>query len=76
MERFVREGLQKHWIRYGTGDLTRYLPIHIMYEKLGANFCSVLLNAHILIGCDITSKAVAKKVHYKSKYIFTGIRSN
>ena len=59
MERFVREGLQKHWIRYGAGDLTRYLPIHIMYEKLGANFCSVSLNAHILIGCDMTNKAVA-----------------
>ena len=61
---------------YGIGDLTRYLPIHIMYEKLGANFCSVLLNAHILIGCNMTSKAVTKKDRYKSKYIFTGIRSN
>ena len=46
MAKFVRGGLQKLWIRYGNIYHTRYLPIH-MYEKLGALFCSVLLNAHI-----------------------------
>ena len=55
------ERLQKLWIRYGTGDHARYLPIHIMYENLGANFCSVPLNAHNLTGCDMTSKVGTKE---------------
>ena len=67
MEKFVREGLQKLWIRYGNGDHTRYLPIHIMYEKLGANFCSVLLDVHILIGCDMRSKVGTKESTIKVK---------
>ena len=67
MEKFVREGLAKLWIRYGTGDHTRYLPIHIMYEKLGANFCSVPLNTHILTGCYMTSKAGTKESAIKVK---------
>ena len=62
MKKFVREKLQKLWIRYGTGNYTRYLPIHIMYEKLDVSFCSVLLNAHILTGCDMTSKVETNKV--------------
>ena len=67
METFVREVSQKLWIRYGTGDHTRYLPIHIMYGKLGASFCSVLLNAHILTGCDMTSKVGTKESTIKVK---------
>ena len=67
MEKFVREGLQKLWIRYGKGDHTRYLPIHIMYEKLGAIFWSVLLNAHILTGCDMKSKVGTKESAIKVK---------
>ena len=65
--KIVREGLQKLWIRYGTGDHTRYLPIQIMYEKLGASFCSVLLNAHILTGCDMASKVGIKESAIKVK---------
>ena len=42
------------------GDHSRYLPIHFMYGKLGANFCSVLLNAHVLRVCDMTSKVWKK----------------
>ena len=38
-----------------------------MYEKLGANFYSVLLNAHILTGCDMTSKVGTKESAIKLK---------
>ena len=61
MEKLVGEGLQKPWIRHGTGDHTRYLSIHIMHEKLGASFCSILLNTLILTGCDMTSKVRTKE---------------
>ena len=67
MEKFVREGLQKLWIKYGTGDHTRYLPVHINYEKLDASFSSVLLDAHILTGCDMTSKVGTKESAIKVK---------
>ena len=67
MEKFIREGLQGLWNMYVTGDHTRYLPIHIMYEKLGANFCSVLLNKDILTDCDITSKVGLKESAIKVK---------
>ena len=62
IEKFVTEGLQCIWIRYGTSDHSRYLRIHVMQEKLGANICSVSLNAHILTGCDLTNKVVTKKM--------------
>ena len=32
-----------------------------MYKNLGANVCSVLLNAHVLRGCDMTSKVRTKE---------------
>ena len=67
IEKFVRECLQKLWIRYSTRDHTRYLPIHILYEKLGASFCFVLLNAHILTGCDMTSDVGTKEKAIKVK---------
>ena len=38
-----------------------------MYEKLGASFCSVLLNAHILTGCDMASKVGTKESAIKVK---------
>ena len=65
IEKFVRECLQKLWIRYSTH--TKYLPIHILYEKLGASFCFVLLNVHILTGCDMTSDVGTKESAIKVK---------
>ena len=38
-----------------------------MYEKLGAIFWSVLLNAHILTGCDMKSKVRTKESAIKVK---------
>ena len=67
MEKFLRERLQKLWIRNGTGDHTRYLPIHIMYENLGTSFCFVLLKTHISTGCDMTSKVGTKESAIKVK---------
>ena len=53
--KICKGGLQKFWIRYDIEDHTRYLPIDFMYEQLGANFCSNLLNAHVLAGYGVKS---------------------
>ena len=59
--KICKAGLQKFWIRYNIGCHTRYLPNDFMYEKLGANFCSNLLNAHILAEYGMKTKVVSKK---------------
>ena len=64
IDKYVREGLKKC---AATGDPTRYLPMDIMYEKLGANLCSALLKAHILTKCKITGKFGIKKSAMKLK---------
>ena len=67
MEKFVRKC---HKI-FGLGMAPEIIPdisqYHIMYQKLGANFFSVLLNAHVLTGCDMTSKVGTKESTIKVK---------
>ena len=67
---YYKGGLQRFWIRYDI-DHTRYLPIDFMYEHLGANFCSNLLNGDISAGYGMQSKIVSKKYN---KGIATPIR--
>ena len=73
LQTFVREELQKFWIRYGTEDHTRYLPIHFMYEKMGANFCSNLLKAYILTGYGTKIKVVPKKGNKSKPLTIRGV---
>ena len=71
IEKCVREGLQEIGIKYGNRNDAKYLPINIMGEELGANFCSVPLNTHILTGWDMTSKVGTKEGAIKVKpYLF------
>ena len=55
MDIFLQKGLVELWVKGGVGDTTRYIPAHIMYEKLG-ELCFVLPAVHSLTGCGITSK--------------------
>ena len=57
---FLQCGLVELWIRYGTGNKSRFLPIHHFAESLGQKLSSVILKAHILTGCDVTSKVGTK----------------
>ena len=59
-------GLGELWVRAGTGETTRYVPLHTLYEQLGPQLCSVLPAVHSLIGCDITSKVGTKKAALKA----------
>ena len=68
MEKCVKEGFQKLWIRYGTRDHNRSLPIHIMHEKLGADLYFVLLKIHILTGGYMTNGNKRKSNKSKARY--------
>ena len=48
------------WLRNGTGNTKRFIPIHEMYNSLGDRLCSTIIKAHILTGCDVTSKIGTK----------------
>ena len=52
--------MQKIWIRVGTGDKRRFIPIHdTLCSRLGP-LQKLLLAAHIGTGCDYMSKIGAK----------------
>ncbi|KAH3872888.1 hypothetical protein DPMN_036111 [Dreissena polymorpha] len=52
-------GLQELRIRAGIGNSTRYIPLHKITQTKPA-LCKVLIAAHILTGCDMTSKVGTK----------------
>ena len=52
-------GLSELWMRAGVGDSTRYIPLHLIFERK-TELCSVLSAIHILTGCDTTSKVGTK----------------
>ena len=51
--------LSELWMRAGVGDSTRYVPLHLIFERK-PELCSVLPVIHILTGCDTTSKVETK----------------
>ena len=63
---FLQEGLQELWVKAGRGKTTRFVPLHILHERLGTRMCTVLPALHSLMGCDITSKIGTKKAALKA----------
>ena len=54
-------GCREIWNRFGTGERTRDIPIHLLAAKLGENLSSsIILKAHVVTGCDVTSKIDTK----------------
>ena len=62
---FFSLGLKECWIRVGTGEKTRLIPIHNLGRKLRHRTCSAVMKAHILTGCDVTSKIGTKTAAIK-----------
>ena len=48
-------GLKQLWIRVGSGNNQRFIPVHVLGEKLGPELCKVILKLHIGTGCDYQS---------------------
>ena len=51
--------LSELWMRAGVGDSTRYIPLHLIFERK-PELCSVFPAIHILTGCDTTGKVGTK----------------
>ena len=43
------------WFHTGTGEKRRFVPMHVIAEKLSEEIIRVLLAFHTLAGCDSTS---------------------
>ena len=56
MPDFISEGLQELWVRDGAGIHKKFIPVHLIAEKLGNTLCKIVYEAHVLSGCDITSQ--------------------
>ena len=53
-------------MKAGVGESVRFVPLHTLYNRLGADLCSVLPAVHSLTGCDIASKAGTKHAALKA----------
>ena len=63
LPQFIENGLEELWIKFGAGGHSRFTPLHVMYNNMNKELHSVILKAHILTGCDTTSKIGTKKEH-------------
>ena len=58
---FLSLGLKECWIRVGTGEKARFIPIHTLGRKLGHRTCPAVMKVHTLMGCDVTTKIGTKQ---------------
>jgi len=55
---FSDTSCEELWFRTGVTDRHRYVPFHLLNQKLGKKLCKVLPAFHSLTGCD-TPSAIA-----------------
>ena len=56
------------WMKTGVRDRLRFIPIHVLVEKLGPVMCNLLPAFYSLTGCDTTSGPylIGKKKSWKA----------
>lgn len=55
-------GWKEVWVRFGAGEKTRNIPIHVLANKLGDHLSSLfILKIHVFTGSDVTSKIGRKR---------------
>ena len=64
---FFQHGIEELWVRAGMGDTTRYVPLHILFQRLGGSLCAVLPAVHSLTGYDIHQQSGYKKAALKAE---------
>ena len=52
---FIRQLVISLWLKTGTKDAVRFIPVHSVSEKMGSIMCEILPALHSLTGCDTTS---------------------
>lgn len=60
------EDLEELWVKAGTGDSSRYVPIHDLALQIMESFCQVLPVVHTFTGCDYSSKFGTKLMTLKA----------
>ena len=60
-EKFHSLGLQNLFLQLGKDKKRRMLPVHIMFERFGKDFCQEILCAHLATGSDHLSKVGSKR---------------
>ena len=64
--KYLEMGCSELWVKYGTGDKNRYIPVHVISQEIGENMSSILLKLHIITDCDVTSKIGTKEAALKA----------
>ena len=66
-EKLAEEGLKELWVAFGQSGQRKWLPIHKLFEKLGAERCKGLPFFHAFTGCDMVSgfKGKCKRTFFK-----------
>ena len=64
---FVDLDSKEVWIMFAAGEKSRFLPMHILFQKLGPSLCKVIFKARVLSGCDVTSKLGTKQASLNAK---------
>ena len=63
--------MEELWIKAGRANTTRYIPLHLLYDRMGSDLCSVLPALYMLTGYDYTSKVGTKKSALISEPYYT-----
>ena len=58
--------INKIWVKFGILERQRHITVYQLIEILGTKKSRVLLKAHILTGCDVTSKTGSKTAAFKA----------
>ena len=63
---FKTMNVNKIWVKFGIRERQIHIPVYQLAEILGIERLRALLKAHILTGCDVTSKTGSKSVACKT----------
>ena len=58
--------INKIWVKFGILERQRHITVYQLTEILGTKKSRVLLQAHILSGCDVASKTGSKTAAFKA----------
>ena len=67
MNQFKELNVLEIWLRFGSSNKSRFIPIHSLFSALGVNTCNILLKCHVVSGCDVTSKVATKSAVLKNE---------
>ena len=63
---YVDLGVKEVCIMFGVGEHCRFLPLHVLLQKLRASNCKIFFEAQVLSGCDITSNLSSEQAALKA----------